>query len=335
MTVRRRGLFAVVLPALAAAVCAHAEGQVRWQDVLEQPLSWYSTAQARAAADAVLLYRRPSGGWPKNIDMMLPPSDRTPPALPDSTIDNGATTTQIRLLALVAAAPGANETAESSRRYVDGALRGIDYLLEAQYANGGWPQFFPLRSDYSRYITFNDNAMMDVMSLLDEVSHGTAPFAFVDGPRRGSARAAVDRGVEVILKSQIRINGVLTAWCAQHDEVTLEPRKARAYEHPSLSANESVAIVRFLMRRPPTPAIVTAVDGAVAWLERSRLPDGRWARFYELTTNRPIFSGRDGVVRYKLDEIEKERQDGYAWYGSWPKTLIEKQYPAWKQHLGK
>ena len=334
MTAWRRGLF-WVLPALAAAVCAHAEGQVRWQDVLEQPLSWYSTAQARAAADAVLLYRRPSGGWPKNIDMMLPPSDRTPPELSDSTIDNGATTTQIRLLALVAAAPGASETADSSRRYVDGALRGIDYLLEAQYANGGWPQFFPLRSDYSRYITFNDNAMMDVMALLDEVSHGTAPFAFVDGPRRDNARAAVDRGVEVILKSQIRINGVLTAWCAQHDEVTLEPRKARAYEHPSLSANESVAIVRFLMRRPPTPAIVTAVDGAVAWLERSRLPDGRWARFYELTTNRPIFSGRDGVVRYKLDEIEKERQDGYAWYGSWPKTLIEKQYPAWKQHLGK
>jgi len=335
MRVQRRSVFALVLLALAGAMCAQAQGQVRWQDVLEQPLSWYSTAQARAAADAVLLYQRPSGGWPKNIDMLLAPADKTPPTLPDSTIDNGATTTQIRLLALVAGARGADEWAESSRSYVDGALRGIDYLLQAQYANGGWPQFFPLRGDYSRYITFNDNAMMNVIALLDDVGHAAAPFAFVDVARRDKARAAVDRGVDVILKSQIRIDGVLTAWCAQHDEVTLEPRKARAYEHPSLSANESVAIVRFLMRRPPTPAIVTAVDSAVAWLERSRLPDGRWARFYELQTNRPIFSGRDGIVRYKVDEIEKERQEGYAWYGTWPKTLIEKQYPAWKQSLAK
>jgi hypothetical protein len=88
--------------------------------------------------------------------------------------------------------------------------------------------------------------------------------------------------------------------------------------------------VRFLMRRPATPEIVLAIDSAVAWLERSRLPDGRWARFYEFKTNRPIFSGRDGVVRYKLDEIEKERQDGYAWYGTWPQNLIEKDYPRWK-----
>lgn len=319
------------LLALAAAVCARAQTQVRWQDVLEQPASWYATAEARTAADAVLLYQRPSGGWPKNIDMMQPPADRTPPAVPDSTIDNGATTTQIRLLAHVAAAIGSPE----GLHYADGAVRGIDYLLRAQYPNGGWPQYFPLRTDYSRYITFNDNAMMNVMAVLEEVSNGSAPFAFVDARRRDKARAAVERGVDVILKSQIRIDGLLTAWCAQHDEVTLEPRKARAYEHPSLSANESVAIARFLMRRPPTPEIVPAVESAVAWLERSRLPDGRWARFYEFKTNRPIFSGRDGVVRYKVEEIEKERQDGYAWYGTWPKTLLEKQYPAWKQRLAR
>ncbi len=49
--------------------------------------------------------------------------------------------------------------------------------------------------------------------------------------------------------------------------------------------------------------------------EPPNLPDGRWARFSEIGTNRPIFAGRDGVVRYSVDEIEKERQDGY---GDWP-----------------
>jgi hypothetical protein len=73
---------------------------VRWADVLEQPASWYATAEAHAVADAVLLYQRASGGWPKDLDMTAPPPD--PSSLPaEATIDNGATTTEVRLLALV------------------------------------------------------------------------------------------------------------------------------------------------------------------------------------------------------------------------------------------
>ena len=29
-------------------------------------------------------------------------------------------------------------------RFKESFLRGIDYLLEAQYDNGGWPQYYPL-----------------------------------------------------------------------------------------------------------------------------------------------------------------------------------------------
>ena len=71
------------------------------------------------------------------------------------------------------------------------------------------------------------------------------------------------------------------------------------------------------MRQPRTPTIERAVDAAVAWLRAVRLPDGRWARFYQIGTNRPIFSGRDGVIKYQLSEIEQERIDGYAWFGTW------------------
>src|SRR5690606_35059128 len=53
------------------------------------------------------------------------------------------------------------------------------------------------------------------------------------------------------------------------------------------------------------------------------LPDGRWAMFYEIGTNRPIFAGRDGIIRYDLSEIELERQLGYAWYGTWPQQLLD------------
>jgi PelA/Pel-15E family pectate lyase len=163
--------------------------------------------------------------------------------------------------------------------------------------------------------------------------------------------------VTLILAAQVRADGRLTAWCAQHDERTLEPRKARAYEHPSLSGRESVGIVEFLMSLPaPDAATVAAVDAAVAWLRGVRIeglrvetrPDAAlpggfdrvavkdpaaapiWARFYEIGTNRPIFSGRDSVVRYEMAAIEHERRVNYAWYGYWPETALS-HYPDWKR----
>jgi PelA/Pel-15E family pectate lyase len=48
-----------------------------------------------------------------------------------------------------------------------------------------------------------------------------------------------------------------------------------------------------------------------------------WARFYEIGTNRPIFSGRDSVVKYQLSEIEYERRTGYRWYVDRPAQLFK------------
>ena len=56
---------------------------------------------------------------------------------------------------------------------------------------------------------------------------------------------------------------------------------------------------------------------------------------YEIGTNKPIFSDRDGVPKYKLSEIGDERRNGYHWLGYWPQVLIDQQYPAWKAKIGK
>ena len=54
-----------------------------------------------------------------------------------------------------------------------------------------------------------------------------------------------------------------------------------------------------------------------------------WARYYEIGTNKPFFSDRDGVKKYTIAEIGYERRNGYAWYGDWPQQLLETDYPAW------
>jgi PelA/Pel-15E family pectate lyase len=357
MGLSRYGAYVFALTAaLVTSDCASATPIVWNTEIVEHEANWYGSEQARALADNIIQYQSPQGGWPKNTDLAapLPSSDAVPGAREGraNTFDNDATTLPMEFLAQVIHAGG-------RRAHRDAFDRGLDYMLAAQYPNGGWPQYYPLREGYYSHITFNDDAMIHVMIVLRDVAAGQAPYDFTSAEQRERAGAAVARGIELILRTQVRQNGVLTAWCAQHDVQTLEPAWARAFEPPSLSGNESVAVVRFLMSvEHPTPEIVAAVQAAVIWLEGAAIPnldvenftdeagqpDRRvrvaasaepiWARFYELGSNRPIFLGRDSIVRYSFAEIERERRAGYHYYGRWAQSLVRREYPAWRARHG-
>lgn len=337
--------------ALAAANHAHA---IRWERAQRQSPGWFSSEEGKQVVDNVLAIQLPCGGWDKNLertmDMAAPFSEafrRRLTRRPDqATIDNGATYTQLRFLARAYAAT-------HDKRVRDAFDRGLDYLLAAQYDNGGWPMYSPLRNGYYSHIHFNDNSVAGVLELLDDVADGKPPFDFVDAPRRERAAAAVAKGIDCILKCQVVIEGRRTAWCAQHDEKTLRPAPARSFEPVSLSGNESVDLVRLLMRVDnPSPEIISAVRNAVAWFEAVKIAGIRvvpiqteagrdlavqhdptappiWARFYEIGTNRPIFPGRDGIAHDHYANIERERRLGYAYYGYWPARLLESEFPAW------
>ena len=334
----------------------NAAGGISWRRCLSQSAEFYATDEAVRIADNVLLYRRDTGGWSKNVEMARVLSEQDKAMLReakgrnDSTFDNGATHTQIRYLAKVYYSTGLKRVRQAT-------LSAIDYLLEAQYDNGGWPQSYPSRG-YSRYITFNDGAMIGVMSVLRDIAGKKPEYAFVDEICRQKARDAVQKGIECILKCQIVVDDKETAWCAQHDEKTLVPRKARSYELASISGSESVGIVRFLMGiDEPGPEIIEAVRNAVGWFREAGLegirqvrkkdkskPGGRdtivvsdasapviWARFYEIGTNKPIFCSRDGIPKATLAEISHERRTGYSWLGYYATSLLAKDYPAWQK----
>lgn len=306
-----------------------------WKEILRQQPEFYGSAQALRLAQTVIRNQGSDGGWPKNTDLTAE-AIRGP-----STLDNGATVTPLRFLARVAAATG---RAEPTGAFT----RGLDALLGLQYPNGGWPQSFQPRG-YQAHITFNDDAMVNVLRLLSEVARRQTGVAFVDERRARRCQEAVARGIDCILRTQIVERRARTAWCAQHDRETMAPAKARAYEHPSKSGGESAGIVLFLMDQPaPASAVVEAVQAAVSWLERVKItghevvdengdrvlrpnPSGPplWARFYELDTDRPIFSGRDGVIRYALADIERERRAGYAWYVTAPRKALTR-YKGWR-----
>jgi PelA/Pel-15E family pectate lyase len=335
---------------------------VTWNEALRQTPLWYQTDEAARIADQLLLYQKENGGWEKNIDMaaMLTKAEKDELAakrsdISETTIDNRTSYTQVEYLgkmitaSLLKTAPPTNFP-----KYKEAFNRGLDYLLSSQYENGGYPQFYPLKKGYYTHITFNDDAMIGVLTLLRDIARKENDYKFVDETRRGKAEASVAKALPLILKLQIVIDGKKTVWAQQYDENTLKPAWARKYEPPCLTAGESVGVVRYLMGEKPTPEIRDAVESAIEWYKKNQINGIRWvrtsgqnsvvkdksappiwSRYYEIETMRSIFLGRDSVIHYDVSEIEAERRNGYAWYTSAPNELLNKNYPDWKASLAK
>ncbi len=337
---------------------------------LDKPADWYGGSNALRIADIVVSFQTPAGGWSKNLDMSLHPRAPGEAFAPDNrsralgladfdtphntnwnyvgTFDNDATMTQLRFLAKVITAAGPDHSAPYRKAF----LHGLVYITTAQYPNGGWPQVWPLEGGYHDTITYNDDAVVNLLSLLRDVARGaTNEFAFVPLSARMMAANDLRRGVDCLLATQITVDGHLTVWCQQHDPLTLQPASGRNYEMPSQVSSESAEIMLLLMSLTrPSPQIITAVHAAAAWFEKTKIPDMAfqrndagerrlvhqagsgpiWARYYEIGTDRPIFGDRDKTIHDKLEEISRERQRGYAWYRETPKRALE-EYAVWSK----
>lgn len=289
------------------------------------PDAWYATEQAAALADTVLTAQLACGGWFKNLPYhKLEPKHRRELAKAQQSgigiFDNDATTTEMRFLAKVYAH-------RPEARYAEGFRRALEFVFAAQYANGGWPMFYPLtpeclrtygvtdpvtRKKYVSHITFNDNAMVNLLTLLRQIARRDPAYAPLVGDAEAArAERAFFDGVQCILDCQIRGtyeqyefgrteqggvivgdrrtgDGPLTVWCAQHDAETLEPAQARAYEYPSYSGGESAGILKLLMSINPKDipadrpamweAIKTSVVAAAEWFDAHRIEGKRYER---------------------------------------------------------
>jgi PelA/Pel-15E family pectate lyase len=105
----------------------------------------------------------------------------------------------------------------------------------------------------------------------------------------------------------------------------------------------------------PPSEIIESIESAVSWLEEVKIEGIRqefirnpqsptsydkivvsdpeappiWARFYQIGTNQPFFSDRDGKMYFNLADISLERRVNYGWLGYWPQELLEDFYPYW------
>lgn len=294
---------------------------------------------ARGVAEALRRGQLRTGGWQDHIDFdsadrvripyrIDPPGKKTKQVF--SSLDDDKTQSSLRFLIELdrAVAPRADAIHEMT-------TFALDRLLRAQYPNGAfpqvwgetrletpgvlsanypasWPRVYPGHGSYWFRYTLNDNLMPDVMHAL-----WLAWEVYHDDRYGEAARKAAD----FLLLAQLP--DPQPAWAQQYD-FEMRPAWARKFEPPAVSGGESQGVLEILLetyRRTGEEKYLKPLPRALAYLKKSRLADGRLARFYELETNRPLYFTRDYTLTYddadmpthygfkvpsKLDAIEKE-----------------------------
>ncbi len=340
---------------MAAALRAPSGGDFKLPAKLGE--AWFAQSEAGQLADVVLSYQTPSGGWSKHTGYNKGPrrpgmqftSQNEPGKAPHyvATFDNRSTIEEMYFLAGVWHATKREDCKA-------GFIKGLNFVLAAQYPNGGWPQVYPLEGDYHDDITFNDDAMTRILELLLAIARQEPYYAFLDDAQRQKAAAALDAGIRCVLRTQVVQDGKKTVWCAQYDALTLQPASARKMEPATLSGLESAHILEFLMTiTNPAPEIVASIESGLGWLERAKITglaktneagkttyaanagsqEVYWARFYDLTNSKPVFPGRDGVIYNSFAEMAAQNKLGYDYLSTLPGSIVNNGQKKWRKML--
>jgi len=281
---------------------------------------------ATDCARALLHGQLKSGGWTDRVD--FDPKGKNTGLYRNgqgkakgrdvSTLDDDKSQAAIRLLIEV----------DKALEFKDAAIHesvqyALDALLKAQFANGGFPQgwsgpvepgtvvkaSFPEYDwrtegrikDYWDYETLNDGlagTVTETLQLADET--------YQDDRYRD---ALLKFGDFLILA---QLPEPQPAWAQQYNH-QLQPMWARKFEPPAVVGRESedaIATLMDLTEFSGERRFLEPIPAAIAWLKRSRLPDGQLARFYELKTNTPLYLKRD-VYTLTYDDSDLPTHYGF------------------------
>lgn len=256
----------------------------------------------------------------------------------DSTLDDNKTQSALHFLL---------ELAHTDACKDDKELRanlkfGFDGLLAAQAPNGGWGQHYKGAADpklpvippaipnpwphvwpnvdYTGFYTLNDNNIKVAIILLLR--------AYELEKNERYLNAAKKAGDFLLLA---RLPEPHPAWAQQYNE-RMEPVWARKFEPPAVCSVESLGALSALHELwlgTGDERYLEPMKPVLAWLEKVRLPDGRWARFYELGTNRPLY------CKAKTYEITFEDTDLPTHYGFKTESSFERNLTKLKDSLSK
>jgi PelA/Pel-15E family pectate lyase len=298
----------------------------------------YYYKAATRAADALIRVQHPAGGWNYVADLAGEESLRRwydtigrngwrleefQHYYGNATFDDGTTTSAARFMMQL-------YLEKRDAKYGASLDRSIQFVLDAQYHSGGWPQRFPLMGgfskdghpDYTGFITFNDDVALGNLDFLIDCHQVLGEERLLDPLRR-----AMNCFVVTQQKSP------QAGWAMQYTP-DLEPAGARTYEPKALVTHTTVQniaqLIRFYRLTGDTN-FLTRIPEALAWLDSVKWGadqanvEGTHPTFVELGSNKPLFLHRKGSNARNGKYYTDDRPEmTIAHYSSSRKLAVEK-----------
>jgi len=266
---------------------------------------------AKAAADALIAGQHPRGGWNYVIDTAGEASLRKwydevggnawrleefQHYYGNATFDDAGTAEASQLLLRV-------YLEKRERKYRAPLDKAIQFVLDAQYPNGGWPQRFPFvegagglhgNPDYTPYITFNDDVAGENIEFLlyCHQALGSNDRRLVD---------AIQRGMDIFIATQQPMPQ--PAWGLQHYPDTLKPAPARTIEPRAFATHTTATNIRSMIgfyKLTGDRKYLERLPEALDWLDQVKTPQnliapGRTHPTFILEgSNTPVYIHRRG-----------------------------------------
>ena len=274
---------------------------------------------AVAAARALVWGQRKSGGWAHHADVSGLNPGRVNKHRPDGQSVFDDDMTQGPLLFLMKL-----DQAVDKKWLTKAIDHGMSLMMDAQFDNGAWPQRYPLRGGYADYYTFNDAAINDCIEVLLQAHRQYGKQRYLH-----ALRAAGD----FLIESQG--DPPQAGWAQQYSH-DMEPAWARGFEPPGICSLVTANNIRTLVKLhlyTEDERYLSPIPLAIKWLEYSKIDENRWARLYEVGSNRPLYGDRKDPNKKHFDyqKISKAERNSYAWRGSYGVPSVKEYYRKVKQ----
>jgi PelA/Pel-15E family pectate lyase len=311
--------------------------------------SWQATGDeaflegAKGAARALLDCQLESGGWPADFDFEgedpkkwwlrqevaagVVEKGKQSNA---STLDDNKSQSALLFLLELAHDPSGRDDAALQ----EAATYALDRLLAAQTKIGSWPQQFSEaapadgvvkkavipaewprefpKEKYTNFHTLNDGNLQKIVELMLRAHQLTGEARYL---------AAAKRCGDFLLLAQFE--GDQPVWAQQYNQ-EMVPVWARKFEPAAVSSTESLGACFTLFEiwlATGEEKYRTTIPAALDWLEQAKLPNGRWSRFYEFGTNRPLYCVAE---TYELTYDDSNLPDHYGFQPEYGGEKIER-----------
>ncbi len=245
---------------------------------------------AEDAASALIKGQNELGGWEHKIYFDRPKGKSV-------SFDDNQTQSAISFLMAL-------DQEIDNPQLTEAVEKALDMMLESQLDNGGWPHRYPWQGNYHDYATFNDHGINDCIRVMIEAD------SFYDDEDLKKSLRKVGRFMMIS-----QLPPPQPGWAQQYNEY-LQPAWARTFEPPAVCPAASVYNINSLIdlyEHTGDGHFLEPIPDAIQWLKASQLPNGKWGRFLEIGTNKPLYYDRGRIRVDSLSQLSLERRTGYGY----------------------